>query len=101
MRPEDFAGGEMFTPERPMTGDCWSLPEIGWDEINVHPFHLLDEDDLLLLEMWRAWQGGMAGPGPLPEPGGLMDQPACVIASFHIMSAAEVALKPSRPKDHG
>jgi hypothetical protein len=81
-----------------MTDDCWSLPEIGWPEIRIHPMHLTDADDIDLLRLWRAWDGGH---GPLPETGGQLDQPAAVMTAFAIMTAAEGALRKTRYSDHG
>ncbi len=84
-----------------MERDCWALPEIGWPELRIHPLHLLDEEDFVLLQLWRASQGGLSGPGPLPEAGGLLDQPACVMACFDVMSAAEAAIKKAVRREHG
>lgn len=55
---------------------------------------MLDGDDLVLLELWQAFRGGGFGAGPLPAPGGMMDQPACVMAAFNILSATAAKLKP-------
>lgn len=71
---------------------------IGWPALRVHPLQILDAEDLGLVDLWRAHRGGMA-PGPLPFAGGLADQPACVMESFAVMSAAETALKPRQPGD--
>ena len=55
----------------------------------------------MLLEIWRRRRGGvLAGlgfvgqtpPAVLPEAGGVMDQPACVLASLDAMDAAYAAL---------
>lgn len=87
------------------------MPEIGWPELRVHPAHILETEDLRLLELWRAFRGEpqMALiPGPngavlpvetgrtaplLPFAGGLAEQPACVIAAFRVMTQAADALK--------
>ena len=66
---------------------------IGWPALRVHPLEILEPEDLGLADLWRVHRGGMA-PGPLPFAGGLADQPACVMESFAVMSAAEAALKP-------
>lgn len=58
--------------------------------------HLVDAADLALLDLWRQWQGGGFGPGHLPFAGGTADQPACVMAAFGILSAAERALEPPK-----
>ena len=74
-----------------MTGDCWSLPEIGVAELSVHPRHLIDEDLGPMMTLWAAWRGGM-GAGPLPEAGGLLNQAACTMASLAVALAADAAL---------
>ena len=48
---------------------------------------------MVLLQAWNAYRGGMGGAGPLPCSGGLLEQPACVMASFAIMSATANALR--------
>jgi hypothetical protein len=46
-----------------------------------------------MIRLWRMSQGGMAGPGPLPEAGGVLDQAAIMLQAFGIMNAAEKELK--------
>lgn len=82
-----------------MEGDFWEFPSIGIPELRVHPAHLTDDADVLLIEMWRAFTGGLGGRGPLPFAGGYADQPACVMAAFRILSNAEDALNPKGKTD--
>lgn len=95
-----------------MVDDCWTLPEIGWPDLRIHPDHLLDGDDRALMVSYRYTRGarltmpftvGMGKvipvpvgtiPGVLPFAGGPLDQPACVMASLAIMAGAETALLP-------
>lgn len=42
----------------------------------------------MIFELWCAARGGLGGAGPLPEAGGLLDQPAFVMAAFAVMGAA-------------
>lgn len=79
-----------------MEDDCWDLPEIGWPGLRVHPSHILDADDRVLVELYQMWRGGGYASGPLPFAGGAADQPACVMAAFAVMAAAERALKPEK-----
>ena len=81
-----------------MTDDCWSLPEIGWPEIRIHPMHLIDTDAIDLLRLWRAWDGNR---GSMPEAGGQSNQPAAVMIAFAIMTATEGTLRKTRYSDHG
>ena len=46
-----------------------------------------------MLSLWNAFRGGGMGGGHLPAAGGMMDQPACVMAAFAIMSACAAALE--------
>ena len=73
-----------------MQDDAWSLPEIGWPTLNVHPIHLIDNEDRALLDLWRAYKAGH-----LPVAGGVLDQPACVMTCLDIMSETEALLKPA------
>ena len=57
--------------------------------------YLLDDDDRVLLTAWHAWRAGM-GVGLLPFAGGVLDQPACVMASLAVMDAAAAALAEKR-----
>lgn len=49
---------------------------------------------MTLLKLWHAWRGGGMGAGPLPCSGGMLDQPACVMAALGVMSETEAKLKP-------
>ena len=75
-----------------MEGDAWTFPEIGIPRLTVHPMHLVDDDVMQLIELWRAWQGGLGGAGLLPDQGGVNDQAAWIMAAFNILSAAERSL---------
>lgn len=54
--------------------------------------HLIDDDDRLLIEVWRHSPAGMGAP-PLPFAGGVLDQPACVLASLAVIRSAEAVLR--------
>jgi len=90
LRPDQFTGGETYTPDRPMTDDCWWIPEFEL-ELRAHPMHLVDDEILEVLDLWRLWRatGGMH----LPAPGGLLSQPACLIAAFRTLDATAAALQ--------
>ena len=88
------AGHEIGTDEHGREwGDRWVFTEIDL-EIVVHPINTLDADDMMLLQLWHAWRGGEMGAGPLPCAGGMLDQPACVMAALGVMSMTEAKLKP-------
>lgn len=89
IRPDDFAGGELFTPEAPLVDDCWTLEEVGWPELTVHPLHIVDDEDLQLVRLWRQHDHGH---GPLPSAGGSLDQSSSLMACFDILDAVETAL---------
>lgn len=79
-----------------MADDAWGFPEIGWPELRVHPVHLLEPEDHLLLELLHSSSAGLAGPGHLPGVGGVMDQAACTWASLGVMRRAEHDLEAAR-----
>jgi hypothetical protein len=77
---------------------------LGIPELRIHPAHLLDPEDLDLLELWQASEregvavslGGVTRwpiPGPLPFSGGLAEQPAALVAAFREMSWAAARLR--------
>lgn len=71
-----------------------AMPEIGWPELRVHPRHLLDEEELALLEIFQEWRAGMGGRGHLPFAGGSADQPALVMDALAVIESATQALEP-------
>lgn len=65
-----------------------------WDEhgwLQVQPRHLLESEDRLILELWRAWRrdGFSGGIGHLPFAGGAAEQPAALMAAFEACTAAD------------
>jgi len=75
-----------------MTNDCWWIPELEL-ELRAHPMHLVGEAVLEILDLWRLWRA--TGGVHLPCPGGLLAQPACLMAAFRVMDAAAAALQRS------
>ena len=49
-----------------------------------------------MLRLWSLWRGGGMAPGPLPEAGGIMDQPAIMLEAFAVMTAGEAELRGER-----
>jgi hypothetical protein len=64
----------------------------------VHPSYLVTEEASAAWQLFRAYWGGGFAPGSLPFAGGYAEQPACIIASFDLLAAAEAALAPKKPK---
>lgn len=62
----------------------------------MHPQHLVDEGDRLVVELWSLWRGGDLGRGPLPFAGGSAEQPAWIMDAFAICGAAAKALRPDQ-----
>lgn len=60
----------------------------------MHPSHILDPEDMALVNYWRVFNAAEGGSGPLPFSGGLAEQPACMLDAFDIIGAAFAALKP-------
>ena len=61
--------------------------------------HVVGQEEIALVRLWRMFAGGGMGLGPLPFAGGAADQPAIVLASFDIIGAAMAALKPGRKEE--
>lgn len=85
MKPESFGGGET-APD----GSAW---ELFGERYPRNPRFLVTAESLETLRLWRYARGGMAGPGPLPEAGGLLDQSAWLMAAFDVMSGAAAVLE--------
>lgn len=72
------------------------VDEIGL-RLRIHPRHILDRADWAILRLWqRCRPGGMGGQWLLPFAGGVMDQPACVMASLDAMERAWQAMQPKK-----
>ncbi len=57
--------------------------------LRVHPIHLVDEEDLPLIDIWAAWRrDGMGGAGHLPFSGGYAEQPAALMKALESMDGA-------------
>lgn len=52
-----------------------------------------------MVRLWNYWRGGLGLSARMPDPGGLLDQPAAMVEAFDVMSAAAAELdKESRGK---
>lgn len=95
-RPDDVAHLDDATPDAPLPeGDGLDYPQVGLI-LRVHPRYLVDEDDLALLDLWRAWRPGMGGAGHLPFSGGAAEQPACVMDALALIDGVAAAVRPKR-----
>ncbi len=81
LRPRDFEFGVEYTPEAPASDEVWELFGAGY---RVNPRHLITDDALEMISIWRLFQQGH-----LPDQGGVVDQAAAMIDAFGIMSSAE------------
>ena len=77
-----------------MTGDAWTFPAAGIDQLTVHPVHILDPDDYALLRLHAAHESGH-----LPEAGGALDQAACTMDSLAAIGGTLAALRAERAAD--
>ena len=59
----------------------------------MHPEHLLTEEDMTLVSLYRVFRGGGMAAGPLPFAGGWAEQPAAVIAAFGEIAAADAVIE--------
>ena len=81
IRPRDFEFGIEYTLQSPATHEVWELFGAGY---RVNPRHLVTDDSLEMVSIWRLFQQGQ-----LPDHGGVMDQAAVMIDAFGIMTRAE------------
>tara|TARA_B100001971_G_C17977961_1_gene425800 strand:- start:116 stop:430 length:315 start_codon:yes stop_codon:yes gene_type:complete len=81
VRPRDFEFGVEYTLDAPAPHDVWELFGAGY---RVNPRHLVTDDALEMVSIWRLFQQGL-----LPDEGGVVDQAAAMIDAFGIMSSAE------------
>lgn len=99
---DEWGDGQEFTFEHPRPADMepWVLPWFDWEELRVHPEHYADAE---AREVWRLFGihsgAGMTG-GPLPDAGGILQQPAVLMDAFDILAWA-VALCRKKPKAPG
>lgn|GEM_PF-1078949 len=84
VRPRDFEFGIEYTPEAPAPHEVWELFGKGYC---VNPCHLVTDDALEMVSIWRLFQQGH-----LADAGGVMDQSAAMIDAFGIMIGAESEL---------
>ena len=66
---------------------------MGVEPTLVHPFALVGDEEMGVVELWQAWRAGMGGPGHLPFGGGAAEQPAVLMEAFHLLSWAAEKLK--------
>jgi hypothetical protein len=81
VRRRDFEFGVEYTLDAPAPHDVWELFGAGY---RVNPRHLVTDDALEMVSIWRLFQQGL-----LPDEGGVVDQAAAMIDAFGIMSSAE------------
>lgn len=62
---------------------------MGEETYHLNPRDLVPDWAWSVLTLWRLFQGGGMGVGPLPEPGGSLDQPCALISAFFLMSGFE------------
>ncbi len=62
--------------------------------LRVHPIHIVDEEDLALIEIWASWRrDSMGGAGHLPFSGGYAEQPAALMKALEAMEGAAGRVK--------
>lgn len=93
--PAPFRGGW-----RDPAGGLWVIPAAGEDAPEMlwrgNPARAVPPGALHVVRLYCRSQGGMA-PGPLPEAGGVNDQPAWLMAAFGLLAAYEAAWE-ERPR---
>lgn len=82
---------EGFSRQNPSPRALLDLFDEDW---HFNPVEVLSEDDHAMADLWamRRASGGMAG-GPLPDPGGLLQQSALMMDALRIMDAAAASIE--------
>jgi hypothetical protein len=82
--PEEFRGGW-----REPTGGLWVIPDAGEDAPEMlwrgNPARACPPGSMQVVRLFYRHRGGMA-PGPLPEAGGVNDQPAWLLTAFGLLA---------------
>ena len=84
--PELYEG-----PVRQPGGMLWPA-QIGERPWLLNPRHCISPAAFHIVRLWARTRGGMGGSGPLPEPGGINQQPNWLMAAFGVLNgkAAEI-----------
>lgn len=71
---------------RPPGGGDWLVGGRPWRR---NPRHAIPAGIFHIVRLWARCRGGMGGAGHLPEPGGINQQPAWLLAAFRICDDAD------------
>lgn len=95
--PKPFRGGA-----RDPAGGLWVIPAVGEDADEMHwrvnPRIACPPGAFHAVRLWDRSRGGMA-PGPLPEAGGVNDQPAWLMAAFGVLAGVDDASQAGKGGD--
>ncbi|MCR0981790.1 hypothetical protein [Roseomonas populi] len=86
--PRAYAGG-MFHA----SGGDWVLAETQWRR---NPRLALRPVFFHIVKLWSRCRGAMGGTGLLPEPGGVNQQPAWLMAAFALLDGAEADMEKAK-----
>ena len=59
----------------------------------LNPRHSIPAAAFHIVRLWLRTRGGMGGVGPLPEPGGINQQPAWLMGAFAILSSKQAEIE--------
>lgn len=76
-------------PLRPPGGGAWQVGAHTWP---LNPRHTTPRAYFHIIRLWSRCRSGMGGMAALPEPGGINQQPAWLIAAFGILDAVDADL---------
>lgn len=75
---------------RPEGGGAW---QVGRDIWQRNPRHLVPRSFFHVVRLWNRCRSGMGGFAVLPEPGGVNQQPAWLMAAFALLDAEDDRLR--------
>lgn len=73
---------------------------VGEEQWPRNPRHVVPKPFLHVVRLWNRCRSGMGGFAALPEPGGINQQPAWLMAAFGVLDSASAAMSEAeRGKD--
>ena len=62
----------------------------------LNPRHSIPQAAFHVVRLWFRSQGGMGGAGPLPEAGGVNQQPAWLMSAFGLLGAKQAEIEDAK-----
>jgi len=83
---------------RPPDGGAWLAGGRSWAR---NPRHTVPAAYFHVVRLWSRCRGGMGGLAALPEPGGINQQPAWLVAAFGVLEGADAEMDKAERREDG